>query len=160
LLTSIDVGSSNDDPPYTLPGPVIFWNGSSNVPICQLVREPLLGEPLISRPSDAPTISQEQYNAIELVQRLAFHNSYELGRQKGDIQFINNVCLLHARDKYNSTASSQRYLVRMFLRDPEYVWPKPGRWKPLFDKPFPQPPPRATIEHLDRNPRFNVFLHG
>ena len=145
--------------PQALPGPVIFFNGS-NIPICQLVLEPLLGEPLLPRPAGAAAISQEQREAIELIQRLATQNQYELGRQKGDIQFINNLGILHARNKYNDDGSSGRHLQRMFLRDPQYAWPKPAAWAAYFDNPFRGSSSAALIDHWDQHPRIAVFFHG
>lgn len=121
--------------------------------------EPLRGEPLVPRPAGALDLSNEQTEALERLQRLAEANQYLLERQQGDIQFINNLSILHARSQYNRTTATGRYLQRMFLRDPQYAWPKPGKWKAHFDHPF-QDTSGGRIEHRDQYPRIAVFLHG
>ena len=146
--------------PERFAGPVIFWNGA-RVPICQLVLEPLLGEPLVQRPANEPGLSNEQTEAIRLVQQLASKHQYRLERREGDIQFINNLGNLHARAAYNQQGSGGRYLLRMFLRDPEYAWPRPpAPWAPYFDYPFPENSNGGLIEHEDLHPEIAVFLHG
>lgn len=155
-----DAESSMNQDPYILESPVMFFNGS-NIPICQLVLEPLLGEPLLPRPPNARPLSQDQEQAIKLVHQIANENRYELSRHDGDIQFINNLGTLHARNKYNDTGSDNgRHLLRMFLRDAQYAWPKPANWAPYFDKPFSVPYPGALVDHWDREPRRYVFFHG
>lgn len=36
-----------------------------------------------------------------------------------DIQFVNNLSLMHARAAYVGKEKSTRHLLRLFLRDPE-----------------------------------------
>jgi hypothetical protein len=130
------------------------------MPVCQMALEPLLGEPHVPRPENAPPLSEEQMEALTRVQKIAAQCQYRLDRQKGDIQFINNLGVLHARSPYNQKGASGRYLLRMFMRDPQYAWPRPaGPWATYFDNPF-QDTSGGVIEHEDRYPRIAVFLHG
>jgi hypothetical protein len=85
-----------------------------------------------------PNVSDKQMHAMNIVQRLAKQFSTKLDRKQGDIQFINNLSIMHAREAYHGTngKASTRHLLRMFLRDPEKAWDKPARFRNNFDNPF------------------------
>lgn len=103
----------------------------------QLVKAPLVGSPRIVRDPTMPTLSTEQVHALKVVEDLARAFSTKLDRQQGDIQFINNLSIMHARAAYGGrNQRSTRHLLRMFLRDPEYAWEKPAAWSSNFDDPF------------------------
>ncbi|PSN63809.1 Clavaminate synthase-like protein [Corynespora cassiicola Philippines] len=124
-----------DKDPYLELGPTLFF--SKGKPICQLVKAPLLGSPRIPRDSRMPALSKEQAHALNVVEGLAKRFSVKLDRQKGDIQFINNLSIMHARSAYGTSRQrSPRHLLRMFLRDPELEWDKPASFKNNFDDPF------------------------
>jgi len=78
-------------------------------------------------------------HALEAVENLARRFCVKLDRQNGDIQFINNLAVMHARSAYGVKAAGQkstRHLLRMFLRDPKNAWEKPRSFKAKFDDPF------------------------
>ncbi|KAF2272940.1 Clavaminate synthase-like protein [Westerdykella ornata] len=139
-----------DSAPYLELGPTLFF--SKGKPMVQLVKAPLLGTPHIPREPNMPALTDKQMHALEAVESLARQFSTKLDRQQGDIQFINNLSIMHARAAYHGTNSkpSTRHLLRMFLRDPENAWEKPASWLHKFDDPFtPGRPQNIPIRDTD-----------
>ncbi|KAF2005266.1 Clavaminate synthase-like protein [Amniculicola lignicola CBS 123094] len=128
---------SPDNPePYLEEGPVLFF--AQGKPIFQLVKAPLVGSPRIPRHASMPALTSEQTHALHVFEELARRFSAKIDRQKGDIQFINNLSIMHARSAYGKPGSNERstrHLLRMFLRDPANAWAKPASY-PRFDAPF------------------------
>lgn len=124
--------------------------------MCQLVKAPLLGTPQLPRDASMPDLSAEQMHALEVIENLARRFSTKLDRQQGDIQLINNLSILHARSAYGEKDKpSDRHLLRMFLRDPDYAWDKPAMWRAKFDDPFtPGRPQELPI--VDTDPRRKI----
>jgi hypothetical protein len=84
-----------------------------------------------------PPVTRAQLHALAAVETLAKRFATQLDRKKGDIQFINNLSVLHARAAYGAGKQrSSRHLLRMFLRDPELAWQKPAECRSNFDDPF------------------------
>ncbi|KAF1831548.1 Clavaminate synthase-like protein [Decorospora gaudefroyi] len=128
-----------DSDPYLELGPTLFFSRNSE-PMCQLVKAPLLGTPLLPRAPNMPALTPRQHHALHAVETLAKRFATTLDRHPGDIQFLNNLSILHARGAYRGRhgAPSERHLLRMFLRDPEWAWEKPEVWRAHFDDPFVQ----------------------
>ncbi|KAF2268145.1 Clavaminate synthase-like protein [Lojkania enalia] len=125
-----------DAPPHLERGPILFF--ADGKPICQMVKAPLIGGPQLPRSKEMPALSIEQHHALEVVEDLARCFGTQLDRQNGDIQFINNLSIMHARSAYGGDRKqpSSRHLMRMFLRDPETMWKKPKVYNAQFEKPF------------------------
>ncbi|CAI6339519.1 unnamed protein product [Periconia digitata] len=147
-----------DRDPYLELGPTLFFSprrsgvDSSSKPICQLVKAPLLGSPRIQRDPRMPDLTVQQLHALAAVEALAKRFATKLQRRKGDVQFVNNLSILHARSAYGSaTERSSRHLLRMFLRDPALAWDKPASCKTNFDDPF-TPGREQHIPILDLDP--------
>lgn len=139
-----------DGAPYLELGPVLFI--SKGRPICQLVKAPLLGSPRIPRDPTLPMLSADQKHAIEVVEQLAKKFCSKLDRKTGDIQFINNLSIMHARSAYgNKNKRSSRHLLRMFIRDPVNAWEKPLTCRTNFDDPFDRTRPQE-IPIVDLDP--------
>jgi hypothetical protein len=99
-----------------------------------------------------PALSKEQLHALQLVEDIARQVCMKLDRKDGDIQFINNLSVMHARSAYgNGATSSTRHLLRMFLRDPERAWKKPERYSAQFENPFDKTRPQI-LPVLDTDP--------
>jgi len=105
-------------------------------PQIQLVRAPLQGTQRLPRCSDLPSLTAAQEYALKAVERIATKSCLTLNRKNGDIQFINNLGVLHARSAYSAEKKCSRHLLRMFLRDPRNAWAKPKEYADLFDSPF------------------------
>jgi hypothetical protein len=123
----------------------------------QLVKAPLLGSPHIARDPSMPSLSPAQMHALAAVEHLAKKHCVQLDRQNGDIQFINNLSIMHARAAYDTPAGtrSSRHLLRMFLRDPAREWEKTGAYVAKFDDPF-TPGRRQELPIVDLDPRRKI----
>ena len=147
--------------PYVERAPAMFF--AAGRPQIQIVRAPLLGTERLPRAADLPCLTDAQAYALEAVERAASRSYLTLDRKNGDIQYVNNLAVLHARNAY-SGGNSTRHLLRMFLRDPRNAWTKPTEYADLFDSPFSAKRP----EHLpveDHDPWLNTasgtsFSHG
>ncbi|KAF2689291.1 taurine catabolism dioxygenase TauD [Lentithecium fluviatile CBS 122367] len=139
-----------DREPYLELGPTLFF--SKGKPIVQLVKAPLLGSSRIPRDASMPPLSAEQLHALHAVEELAKKHCVLLDRQKGDIQFVNNLSIMHARSAYGTSSKrSTRHLLRMFLRDPENEWAKTGAFAANFNDPF-TPGRKQELPVVDSDP--------
>ncbi|KAE8443232.1 hypothetical protein EG329_002100 [Mollisiaceae sp. DMI_Dod_QoI] len=66
----------------------------------QYVTVPLLGSRDHARPEDLPALTTAQKEALEALQSSAKKMSFELDRELGDIQFVNNLSILHGRSAF------------------------------------------------------------
>jgi hypothetical protein len=121
--------------------------------MCQLVKAPLLGTPFIQRDPRMPAVTDKQFHAMHAVEELAKRFCMEVDRKQGDIQFFNNLSIMHARKAYRGSNGkpSTRHLLRMFLRDPENAWEKPARFRHNFDDPF-TPGRQQNLPVIDNDP--------
>ncbi|KAI1377044.1 Clavaminate synthase-like protein [Hypoxylon crocopeplum] len=91
--------------------------------------------PLV-RNGSIPRLTPEQQDALAALQRAARKHQVRLETQPGDLVFINNLGLLHARESYRDGASSSRHLVRLWLRNSDLGWPIPPSMKMPWDAAF------------------------
>lgn len=80
---------------------------------------------------------------------MAEEHSAALDFQKGDVQYVNNLSIFHARNGFRDEPgkeyvlrlmssgpqanSSRRHLLRLWLRDPEYAWETPEQLQPRWE---------------------------
>jgi hypothetical protein len=112
-----------------IPGPAVWIVDGK--PMCQLVRasfHPVHGD---------MKVSEAQQYALDKFEEAANRVRFKLDHVQGDIQYVNNLGLLHARSSWTDNGiGSRRHMLRMFLRDPEYVWAKPKDFEFEFNDPF------------------------
>jgi hypothetical protein len=121
--------------------PLLFHTpGSEGSPermIIQYARRTFTGFQGLPRSTGIPPITEAQAEALDALHFLAEKYAVPLNFQKGDIQFVNNLSIFHARDGFKNTAEQQRHLVRLWLRDEEYAWELPrelhGRFAKVFE---------------------------
>lgn len=87
--------------------------------------------------SSVPALSPLQLNSLEILSALASKHQYCLDLKQGDMVFINNLSLLHARDSYVDPSDGPgRHFVRLWLRNSKLAWtiPQPMRvpWEAAF----------------------------
>lgn len=91
-------------------------------------------------------------HALDVFESIAKRFCTKLDRRIGDIQFLNNLSILHTRSAYAARDQcSSRHLLRVFLRDPENMWEKPEGYRDRFDDPFTADRPQE-LPVLDLNP--------
>ncbi|KAF9484930.1 Clavaminate synthase-like protein [Pholiota conissans] len=125
--------SFGGDPGYTT-RPVLYHEDGHI--IIQYSRRHFTGYGKQTRSAHIPPISEAQAEALDAVHFLAEKLSLGLNFQKGDIQYINSLGLLHARDAFKDSEEHTRHLIRLWLRNDELAWntPKPLQpiWKRLY----------------------------
>ncbi|GFF50298.1 hypothetical protein IFM46972_09011 [Aspergillus udagawae] len=87
------------------------------------------------RPKSWPiTLTEEQVEALDTIQFLCEKLAVSIQIKKGDIQFINNMSVLHGRTGYEDGSKQRRHLIRLWLRDPENAWATPSQLQSRWDK--------------------------
>ena len=77
------------------------------------------------RHPDAPRLTEAQLEAMALVESIANDPAFhvEMNFEPGDIQFLNNARILHAREAFDDSddPAERRHLLRLWLRAPEFA---------------------------------------
>ncbi|KAJ7700250.1 hypothetical protein B0H14DRAFT_2417325 [Mycena olivaceomarginata] len=124
------------DPPYA-ERPVLY-NEDGHI-VIQYSRRHFTGFGTQLRSANIPPISEAQAEALDMLHFYAEKFSLGLNFKKGDIQYINSMGLLHARDAFTDEGVHTRHLVRLWLRNDELAWktPKPleKTWRTLYSNP-------------------------
>ncbi|KAH3964411.1 hypothetical protein HBH98_117340 [Parastagonospora nodorum] len=91
----------------------------------------------LPRSNNLPPITEAQAEALDALHFLGERFSVSTNFEKGDIQYVNNVAIFHARDGFTDKDDKQRHLLRLWLRDPENAWETPtplvSRWARVYD---------------------------
>ncbi|KAI0008230.1 Clavaminate synthase-like protein [Xylariaceae sp. FL0662B] len=110
--------------------------------LLQYGRRYFVGFGALPRSHSIPPITEAQAEALDTIHFLGEKFCVDTYFQKGDIQYVNNLALFHARDGFTNTKEKQRHLLRLWLRDPENAWeiPEPlkPRWAELYDNVTPE----------------------
>ncbi|KAL4796862.1 hypothetical protein BDV19DRAFT_397977 [Aspergillus venezuelensis] len=103
----------------------------------QYGRRYFVGFGALPRSPDIPPISEAQAEALDMLHFTGEKFCVNTEFQKGDIQFINNLAIFHARDGFVDSEEKQRHLLRLWLRDPENAWHTPDvlapRWAQIYE---------------------------
>ncbi|CAJ2510527.1 Uu.00g133360.m01.CDS01 [Anthostomella pinea] len=95
-----------------------------------------IGPPASSTDTRIPSLLPEQHEALALVQQSASKHQVRLPACAGDMVFLNNWALLHARESYRDDDESTRHLVRLWLRNEKLAWDIPASMKVPWDAAF------------------------
>ncbi|KAI1354611.1 TfdA family taurine catabolism dioxygenase TauD [Xylaria sp. FL0043] len=102
----------------------------------QYARRTFVGFGALPRNPAIPTITEAQAEALDTLHYLGERFCVNTDFQKGDMQYINNLAIFHARDGFTDTPEKHRHLLRLWLRDPENAWETPyahrQRWDELY----------------------------
>jgi hypothetical protein len=104
--------------------------------ILNFTRRHFLGSPQSPRNPDLAPITPQQHDALDVLEAIAAKHALTFDFQTGDMQFINNLAVLHARESFlNSDLNGcRRHLMRLFLKDPVRAWPVPGEMLSLMSR--------------------------
>ncbi|KAJ3549656.1 hypothetical protein NM208_g396 [Fusarium decemcellulare] len=100
----------------------------------QYGRRYFVGFGALPRSQDIPPITEAQAEALDTLHFVGEKFCVNTEFQKGDIQYINNLNIFHARDGFVDGGGKQRHLLRLWLRDPENAWQTPKVLRPRWDQ--------------------------
>ncbi|KAH6641210.1 hypothetical protein F5144DRAFT_642115 [Chaetomium tenue] len=94
-------------------------------------KRPLRGTKEEPRDPRLKLLTFQQQEALSVVDKLAFENAISVDQQVGDINFFNNLALLHARSPFVDGEDGQvrRHLTRLIFRDEAEGWSIPEHMK-------------------------------
>lgn len=75
--------------------------------IIQYARRTFTGYWGLPRSSNIPPITEAQAEALDALHFLAEKHALSLDFRKGDVQFVNNLSIFHARDGFRDTEVQQ-----------------------------------------------------
>ncbi|KAF3933249.1 hypothetical protein ABW19_dt0205782 [Dactylella cylindrospora] len=83
-----------------------------------------------------PSLTEAQADALDTLEALARKHCVEVSVKSGDIRFINNLAILHARDSYEDSDVSKRHMMRLWHRNEDLAWRTPEglslAWERVF----------------------------
>ena len=98
--------------------------------------------------SDAPDLSSQKRHALQALQDAAQRVCVKIEPRPGDMLFVNNYALMHARDAWlDSTHDSdkQRFVMRLWLHDDNKGWRSAPGLKRRMDSNFDLPPEKQGL---------------
>ncbi|KAL3421230.1 hypothetical protein PVAG01_07675 [Phlyctema vagabunda] len=129
-------GYGNPEKPYTVK-PLLFHTPAQGATpervVIQYARRGFTGFLALPRSTDIPPITEAQAEALDALHFLADRFNLTLDFQKGDVQYVNNLSIFHARDGFVDAPGRERHLLRLWLRDPELAWKTPEQLQPMWD---------------------------
>ncbi|KAJ5806550.1 uncharacterized protein N7503_004152 [Penicillium pulvis] len=132
-------GFNNPQKPYTLRPLLYHQPATETTPervLIQYARRYFTGFLAQPRSADIPPITEAQAEALDALHFLAEEHCAALDFQKGDVQYVNNLSIFHARNGFKDAPGKGRHLLRLWLRDPENAWQTPQplqhRWDTVF----------------------------
>ncbi|EXU98398.1 taurine catabolism dioxygenase family protein [Metarhizium robertsii] len=136
FLTSCRFGKTG--PPGYTPRPLLYHQpagekGPERV-IIQYARRSFTGYWGLPRSADIPAITEAQAEALDAVHFTAEKHALALEFRPGDIQFVNNLSIFHARGGFRDSLEKQRHLIRLWLRDEELHWDTPAALQSRWDR--------------------------
>lgn len=100
----------NPSSPYHL-RPLLFHQPATEKQpervLIQYARRSFTGYQALPRPKNIPPITEAQAEALDALHFLAEKHAVGLDFRKGDIQYINNLSIFHARDGFQDTPEQQ-----------------------------------------------------
>lgn len=68
-----------------------------------------------------------------MVHFTATENSLSIQLKPGDIQFLNNFAVFHAREAFTDNLEQKRHMLRLWLRNGTHAWETPECLKETWD---------------------------
>jgi len=107
--------------------------------IANYQKRPLRGTKEEPRDPRLKPLTVQQEEALNTVDYLAYSNAISVRQRPGDINFFNNLAILHARSAFidDYDQKIRRHLTRLIFRDEERGWNVPDDmmedWKEYYD---------------------------
>lgn len=94
--------------------------------ILNFSRRPLLGTETRGTEDTVGRLTARQSEALQTIQTVAAERSIKIPPKRGNLIFLNNHGLLHARDRFVDDAVHTRHIARLWLRNPALAWDLPA----------------------------------
>jgi len=110
--------------------------------ICNYRIRPFLGTPGYPRNAALGPLPARQEEALNVVGKIADELCLRFEFKTGDIQFINNLSILHAREEFRCAEGDnmRRHLLRLVQMDDELGWDVPPAMREAMGKMFDHEP--------------------
>ncbi|KAL5357986.1 hypothetical protein BJX96DRAFT_182540 [Aspergillus floccosus] len=152
-------GFNNPKNPYTNRPLLYHQPATDSTPervLIQYARRYFTGFLAQPRSPHIPSITEAQAEALDALHFLAEEHRASLDFQRGDVQYINNLSIFHARNGFRDEPGKERHLVRLWLRDPEYAWETPEPLRPRWDNVYADVLPDEQVFPLEPRLRKTV----
>ncbi|KAJ5613866.1 hypothetical protein N7528_007520 [Penicillium herquei] len=134
LATNWPIPSSKK-PGYTIHRPLIYYQPASDSTgeriLLHFSRRSFSG---FGAWSHSNKLSTKQAEVLDTLHFLAERFHVAMPLRKGDMQFVNNLSMLHARNSYKDGQNQRRHLLRLWLHDPQNAWEIPEVLRSKWDK--------------------------
>jgi len=125
------------DPPY-IKRPLLFYHDGKILFSCS--RFLFTGRADEPRTPGIPNLTEAQADALDAVHFTAKKFQFKMALEPGDMRFINNLALLHARESFEDDTSKRRHLVRLWLHNEQLAWKLPPPLQMAWDRAFEEDP--------------------
>jgi hypothetical protein len=107
---------------------------------------------LFRRAYNIPDLTEAQAEALKIVLLTACKYQLMVESRPGDLRFINNLSILHAREAYIDGLRGSRHLVRLYLRNDQYGWDIPPALQSNWDSVYIADPSVDEIYPIEPTP--------
>jgi len=85
----------------------------------------IAGHPKYPLSDEAPPLTSSQEVALRILMDTVRKHCFQLDTRRGDILFVNNLSVMHARNAFvdHAEPDNSRHVLRLWLRDSETSWP-------------------------------------
>ena len=122
-------------PPY-LTRPLLYRDAETNNITLAFSRRLLTGSKVSPRSKGIPLMTEDQAEVLDAVHFTAEKHCISLDCRRGDMQFWNNLALLHAREGFRDDPANgnARHLLRLWLRRENSPWKSPEPLQGLLEE--------------------------
>ncbi|GES60772.1 putative TfdA family oxidoreductase [Aspergillus terreus] len=152
-------GFNNPEKPYTNRPLLYHQPATESAPervLIQYARRYFTGFLAQPRSPHIPPITEAQAEALDALHFLAEEHRASLDFQRGDVQYVNNLSIFHARNGFRDEPGQERHLMRLWLRDPEYAWETPEPLRPRWANAYEGVVPEEQVLPLEPRLRKTV----
>ena len=102
------------------------------------------------RSRDIPPMTEAQAEALDAVHFCALKHSLKVDMRSGDMCFVNNLAIMHSRSAFEDDEPHTRYVLRVWLNNPDLGWQMPPRLQLFWDRTF--APLDEVMDYYDIDP--------
>jgi len=112
----------------------------------------LLGKTTSPRSKSLPGLTEAQAEAIDAIHYIAKKHEIKTSMEKGDMRFINNMGIIHSRERFVDTDAAKRHLIRIWINNESLNWKLPRVLKLAWERVFEdeERPPVWNFEPLTK----------